>query len=170
MTTGRLRWVCGHGNDSGVQAAEEGGYVIRSAGKQQDGAVSKSRTRLQGAGNGPRTQVQLPVGQHRLLLRVIGQKAQGNPLRGLRSTLCQCLDQRNREFEGVHHGGSCQSLYVKSGLGWRAGRASRHRGASCQSRGCTERNGWAGEIIKARGQRQAGRKKVEFEAGHKAQA
>ncbi|MNJ30018.1 hypothetical protein D3C77_246020 [compost metagenome] len=104
MTAGRLRRIGRHGNHPGVQAAKERRNVIRTTGEEQNCPIGNMCPRLQCCGNGSCAQIQVLVGQHRLLLRIVGQKAQGHPLRGLRSALCQCLDQRNREFEGVRHG------------------------------------------------------------------
>ena len=104
MLARRLRRVGRHSDDTGIQAAEERRHIVRPAGEQQHGAVTERGAGLQGCCDGARTHVQVPIAEHRLLAGGIGQKAQGDAVRGVRSTLRQGLDQREREFEGVHHG------------------------------------------------------------------
>ncbi|VVN22587.1 hypothetical protein PS623_04366 [Pseudomonas fluorescens] len=115
MALGRLWRIGRHGNHTRIQAAEERRDVIGTAGEQQHCPITELGPRLQCCGDGPRPRIQRLIGQYCLLARVIGQKAQGDPLGGLLGALRQGLDQRVREFEGVRHGCSCQCL-GKSGL------------------------------------------------------
>ncbi len=99
-----LRWVGRHRNHAGVQAAEECRHIVRPAGEQQHRAVAEASTGLQGSSDGARTLIEVPVAEHGLLAGSVGQKAQGDFVRGLHGALRQGLDQREREFEGVRHG------------------------------------------------------------------
>uniref|UniRef100_A0A1I8AHW1 PDZ domain-containing protein n=1 Tax=Steinernema glaseri TaxID=37863 RepID=A0A1I8AHW1_9BILA len=82
-----FRRIGRHGDHPGIQAAEERGDVVRATGEQQDRAVARHRTRLQCGGDAACTQVQVTVAEHGLVAGVFGEKAQGHPLRGQRSTL-----------------------------------------------------------------------------------
>ncbi|MNM41129.1 hypothetical protein D3C81_519430 [compost metagenome] len=136
-----LRRVGRHRDHARIQAAEERRHVIWPAGEQQHGTVTEAGARLQGCGDGACTLVEVPVAEHGLLTGRVGEKAQGNPVRGLRGALRQGLDQREREFEGVRHG-------VFLPVSVRACRLRREHGrAASGDRGCTQGNGWTGAEI-----------------------
>ncbi|MNN11902.1 hypothetical protein D3C81_1248770 [compost metagenome] len=99
-----LRRVGRHSDHTGIQAAKERRHVVRPAGEQQHRTVAETGPRLQGSGDAARALVEVPIAEHRLLAGGVGEKAQGNLVRGLRGALRQGLDQREREFEGVRHG------------------------------------------------------------------
>ncbi|GJB84715.1 hypothetical protein KAM380_091800 [Aeromonas caviae] len=99
-----LRRVGRHRNHAGIQAAEERRHIVWPAGEQQHCAVAETGPALQGSSDGACALVEVPVAEHGLLAGSVGQKAQGDFVRGLRGALRQGLDQREREFEGVRHG------------------------------------------------------------------
>lgn len=141
MLTRRLRRVSRHRDHPGIQATEERRHVVRTTGEQQHRTVAEAGTGLQGGGDGACALVEVPVTEHGLLAGGVGQKAQGDLVRGLRSALRQCLDQREREFEGVRHG-----VFLPVSVG--ACRLLRERGRTASGdRGCTQENGWAGAEI-----------------------
>ncbi|GLO12501.1 hypothetical protein PPUJ20028_10820 [Pseudomonas putida] len=104
VLTCRLRRVGRHRDHARIQAAKERCHIIRATGEQQHRTVAEAGTGLQGGGDGARALVEVPIAEHRLLARGVGQKAQGYLVRGLCGALRQSLDQREREFEGVRHG------------------------------------------------------------------
>ncbi|GLO58341.1 hypothetical protein PPUJ20066_43770 [Pseudomonas putida] len=104
MVTGGFWWIRWHGDDASVEATKERRDIVRATGEQQHRTVTEPGPGLQGGGDGARAAVQVPVAEHGLLARSVGEKAQGYLVRGLRGALRQGLDQREREFEGVRHG------------------------------------------------------------------
>ncbi|MNO62583.1 hypothetical protein D3C76_532610 [compost metagenome] len=136
-----LRRVSRHCDHARIQAAKKRRHVVWPAREQQHGTVTEAGARLQGSGDGACTLVEVPVAEHGLLTGRVGEKAQGNPVRGLRGALRQGLDQREREFEGVRHG-------VFLPVSVRACRLRREHGrAASGDRGCTQGNGWTGAEI-----------------------
>ncbi|CRM73716.1 hypothetical protein [Pseudomonas sp. 24 E 13] len=104
MALARFRRVSRHRNHPGVQATKERRDIVRAAGKQQHRALAHRDIGLQGGGDGARALVQVTVAEHHAVLGGLGQKAQGQAVRGLRGTALEGLDQSAGKFEGVHHG------------------------------------------------------------------
>ncbi|MCY1355262.1 hypothetical protein D9M69_416760 [compost metagenome] len=107
MTACRLRRVGRHRDHPGVQATEERRDVIRATGEQQHRAVANIRLGLQRAGNRPCPQIQFAIAEHHSLVRGLGEKAQGHPIRRQRRAALKGLDHCAGEFERVGHEVSC---------------------------------------------------------------
>ncbi|RMS11578.1 hypothetical protein ALP75_200995 [Pseudomonas syringae pv. actinidiae] len=104
MTAIGFRRVSRHRDHTGVQAAEKRSDIIRPAVEQQNRPIPRRSLALQRGGDGACAQVQITVGQHQPLGFLVGEKAQGQPIRRLRGATLKGLSQGVGEFKRIHDG------------------------------------------------------------------
>ncbi len=104
MATVGFRRISRHGNDPGIQAAEERRDIVRPAMEQQNRPIPRHSLTLQRSSDGPRAQVQVTVGQHQALVVLIGEKTQRQPIRRMQGATLKSLSQSVGEFKRIHDG------------------------------------------------------------------
>ncbi|GFM76026.1 hypothetical protein PSCICM_18450 [Pseudomonas cichorii] len=102
MTTIGFRRIGRHRNHTGIQAAKECCHVIRPAVEQQNRTITRLGSGFQRGGDGPRTPVQITVGQHDALIFVVSEKTQGQVVRRLLGATLKGLRQGIGEFKRIH--------------------------------------------------------------------
>ncbi len=148
-------WRVGrHRDHPGIQAAEECRHIVGTAGKQQHRTLAELRAGLQGGSDAAGALVEVTVAEHGLVARLVGEKAQGNLLGGTRGALRQGLDQRERAFEGVHHGmflpesgkvAPCEHALGAAADGGGISRETdgQEQKLTGQAQGCASRSSWS---------------------------
>ncbi len=134
MTTRGFRRIGRHRNHTGIQATEKRRDVIRATGKQQHRTLTESSLSLQRSGDGARALIEFAIAEHHSLLRVFGEKTQGQSVRRQGRATLEGMDQGAGEFERVGHEVSC----LNSACKWNRVAASHlsrgARGAVCADR------------------------------------